>query len=119
MARVEAPPVVQVLYALPDEQVVVEIPYEAQMTAAQAVERSGLIDAYPAISEQPLVLGIWGVEIDAGDAVRAGDRVEISRPLEADPRDMRRALLGDGRVMGGAEAPGRPRRGKLRKKARA
>lgn len=118
MATAELARVVQVLYALPHRQVIVDISYEPGMTVARAVERSGLIEAYPAIREQPLVLGIWGVEVDSTDPVRAGDRVEISRPLEADPRDMRRELISDGRVMGGADAPGGSAKASIRKKAR-
>jgi uncharacterized protein len=102
MATPEPAPVVRVLYALPDEQIIVEVPHEAGMTAALAVERSGLIGRYPALGRAPLVLGIWGIETDAAHPVRAGDRVEISRPLVADPRDMRRELMTGGRVMGGA-----------------
>jgi uncharacterized protein len=103
MATPEGAPIVRVLYALPEEQVVVEVPYEAGMTAALAVERSGLMRRYPALAREPLVLGIWGTETDAAGPVRAGDRVEISRPLVADPREMRRELMTDGRVMGGAQ----------------
>jgi hypothetical protein len=106
MATAEHAPVVGVLYALPDEQVIVEVPYEAGMTAALAVERSGLIRRYPALGRAPLVLGIWGTETEVDRPVRAGDRVEISRPLVADPRVMRRELMTDGRVMGGAQARG-------------
>jgi putative ubiquitin-RnfH superfamily antitoxin RatB of RatAB toxin-antitoxin module len=48
------------------------------------------------------VLGVWGVEVEREFALKPGDRVEISRPLTVDPRVMRRELLDDGRVMGGA-----------------
>ena len=102
MVQAEREQVVQVLYALPTEQVVVEVVYETGMTEMRAVERSGLAERYPAIREQPLVLGIWGVEVESAHPVRAGDRIEISRPLEVDPRDMRRVMMSDGRVMGGA-----------------
>ena len=97
--------VVEVLYALPEEQVIVELNFEPGMTAALAVERSGLTESYPSISEQDLVLGVWGAEVAAEHRLKPGDRVEISRPLEADPRVMRRELMTDGRVMGGAQAP--------------
>jgi putative ubiquitin-RnfH superfamily antitoxin RatB of RatAB toxin-antitoxin module len=106
--------VVEVLYALPEKQVIVELNIEPGMTAALAVERSGLIESYPSISEQDLVFGVWGVEVSPNHPLKPGDRVEISRPLEADPRVMRRELMTDGRVMGGAQAPD----SSLRKKAR-
>ena len=102
MGSVEKEPMIQVLYALPDEQVIVELPAEQGMTAIRAVELSGLLERYPAIADGPLVLGIWGVEVANDRSLEPGDRVEISRPLETDPRTMRRDLLSDGKVMGGA-----------------
>ena len=86
-----AAPRVEVAYALPDRQrvVVLELPVEG-LTAADAVQRSGLLQEFPQISGQPLVLGVFG-EVCAGDrSLRAGDRVEILRPLRHDPRASRR-----------------------------
>ena len=103
---------VEVIYALPEEQTIVALDWQPGMTAGQAVASSGLAESYPEITAQELVLGIWGVEVAADCALSKGDRVEISRPLLADPRDMRRELLSDGRVMGGASVP----ETKLRKK---
>jgi uncharacterized protein len=96
---------IQVLFALPEEQTIVEFEFEPGMTAAGAVTRSGLIDSYPEIERSELILGIWGVEVAHDCLLQAGDRVEISRPLVADPRDMRRNFLSGGRVMGGANGP--------------
>lgn len=93
---------VEVVYALPDRQVIVSIGLESGLTAGGAVERSGLKGQFPEIGERKLVLGIWGVSATLDTELRPGDRVEISRPLIADPRDMRRDLLIEGRVMGGA-----------------
>jgi putative ubiquitin-RnfH superfamily antitoxin RatB of RatAB toxin-antitoxin module len=96
--------VVEVLYALPDEQVIVTVAYESGLSAAAAVERSGLAERYPEIRRQDPVLGIFGAPVHAEHLLKPGDRVEICRPLKADPRDMRRALVTGGKVMGGAES---------------
>lgn len=101
----EASERVQVLYALRGEQILIDLDFTEAMTAADAVERSGLAERYPEITEKPMVLGIWGIEVALDCRLRAGDRVEISRPLVADPRDMRRELVSGGRVMGGAAVP--------------
>lgn len=98
---------VQVLFAMPDEQHIVEVAFEPGMTAALAVDRSGLAEQFPTLAETDLVLGVWGVAVEPGQLLEPGDRVEISRPLQADPRDMRRELISDGRVMGGAPRPSR------------
>ena len=85
------PKQVEVVYALPERQRVVtlELPPDG-LTAAQAVERSGLLREFPQISEHPLVLGVFGAVCAPDHALRAGDRVEILRPLRHDPRELRR-----------------------------
>ena len=92
----------------------VELAFEPPMTAADAVARSGFMERYPQIMESNLILGIWGVEVSPDCRLQPGDRVEISRPLVADPRDMRRELVSGGRVMGGASAPENAVRKKVR-----
>jgi putative ubiquitin-RnfH superfamily antitoxin RatB of RatAB toxin-antitoxin module len=102
MAERESQSVVTVVCAFPNEQSIVELDFEEGLTAQHAVERSGLIERYGSRLDQDLVLGVWGVEVEREFALKPGDRVEISRPLTVDPRVMRRELLDDGRVMGGA-----------------
>ena len=85
----DAPLDIEVVYALPDEQVVVRVALPHGATAADAVERSGLRMRFPAIAADAK-LGIYG-RIVAGDTrLTAGDRVEIYRPLIADPKQARR-----------------------------
>jgi putative ubiquitin-RnfH superfamily antitoxin RatB of RatAB toxin-antitoxin module len=98
---------VHVVYALPEVQHVVEVAVTQGMTAADAVARSGLIERFPDIAEQRLVLGLFGRQIDERTPVGAGDRVEICRPLLRDPRDLRRDMTAQGRVVGQrrAQAP--------------
>jgi putative ubiquitin-RnfH superfamily antitoxin RatB of RatAB toxin-antitoxin module len=91
---------VEVVYALPDVQRIVTVPFETGLTARQAVERSGLAEEFPEISAQELVLGLYGGRIDPSRVLAPGDRIEICRPLERDPRELRRELLRHGLVMG-------------------
>jgi len=83
---------VEVVYALPDTQHIVRIPHQRGLTAERAVHLSGLLDAHPAIKQQPLVLGIFGTRVPLDHVLAAGDRVEICRPLVKDPRERRREL---------------------------
>jgi putative ubiquitin-RnfH superfamily antitoxin RatB of RatAB toxin-antitoxin module len=83
---------VEVVYARPQRQRIVRVPYEAGLTAERAVELSGLLGEYPEILERPLVLGVFGVRVSRRYQLRSGDRVEICRPLQRDPRDRRRDL---------------------------
>jgi len=93
---------VEVVYALPDAQSIVQIAYRPGMTALDAVERSGVIDRFE-LDLHSVVLGVFGVRVARDHVLAPGDRVEVCRPLQADPRDMRRDLAARGRVMGGGD----------------
>jgi hypothetical protein len=94
------PPTIEVAYALPERQRVVIVEFREGMTAMQAIERTGLLRDCPELSGRPLDLGIFGRVVPAGQVLRAGDRVEIYRPLRVDPRESRRRLAASGRTMG-------------------
>lgn len=81
---------VEVVYALPGRQRVVRLPLEQPMSAEQAVRASGLLEEFPELAGQVLALGVFGRRVDAQHPLRAGDRVEIYRPLKVDPREARR-----------------------------
>jgi len=93
-------PVVTVAYGKPDVQVVVEITLTPGLTAAEAVDRSGLLERFAEIDARALVLGVYGKRVAGSQPLHAGDRVEICRPLVQDPRDMRRDALAAGTVIG-------------------
>lgn len=108
----QAPATVEVVYALPHEQRVVSVVLPpGGLTAAEAVQASGLTEAFPEIGARPLVLGIYGAVCDGGQRLRAGDRVEIYRPLRNDPRSSRRERVAGtarkGWKRGGQAGPGR------------
>lgn len=63
------------------------------MSAQAAVRASGLLEEFPELASQVLVLGIYGRRVDGQHLLRAGDRVEIYRPLKADPREARRMAI--------------------------
>jgi putative ubiquitin-RnfH superfamily antitoxin RatB of RatAB toxin-antitoxin module len=63
------------------------------MTVLAAIEASGLLAEFPEIATRALVAGIHGQVVDPHREVRAGERVEIYRPLQADPREARRQRL--------------------------
>ncbi len=91
---------IEVAFALPAEQVLMKLTVPSGTTAAEAVARSGLADRFP---DQTIVgadLSIFSRLIDADEVLRSGDRVEILRPLKADPKEVRRALAAQGKTMG-------------------
>lgn len=75
---------VEVVRPLPDRQDIVVLELPPGATAGQAVRESGL-----AGDRQPLRLGVGGVAVPPEERLHDGDRVEILRPLAADPREAR------------------------------
>jgi len=82
--------VVQVVYALASRQATRVLKLPEQSTVLDAVLASGLLAAFPAISLDRNRLGIFGKLVRADAPLRDGDRVEIYRPLAADPKEIRR-----------------------------
>ena len=81
---------IEVVYALPGEQVVVALKVPSKATALDAVQLSGLCDRYPEIVPGVCALGIYGRIVSGDTVLEPGDRVEIYRALIADPKQARR-----------------------------
>ena len=97
---------VEVACALPDRQVVLPLVVRAGCTAGEALTQSGIFALQPALDPARCVLGIFGEEVGSDRVLRAGDRVEVLRPLLEDPRERRRRLARAGATMGKRSAAG-------------
>ncbi|WP_043648192.1 RnfH family protein [Chitinilyticum litopenaei] len=97
---------VEVVYATREKQKLVNIRVEEGCSAAQAIERSGLLAEFPEINLAASKIGIFAKMVKPETVLRDKDRVEIYRPLIADPKEVRRQRVADGKVMkkGGGEA---------------
>lgn len=98
---------IEVVYALPDEQILFRQSVPAGTTVAEAVRASGVLDKHPEIDLAGSKMGIFGKLTKADAVVRDKDRIEIYRPLIADPKEVRRKRAEEGKVMkkgGGAAA---------------
>ena len=82
---------VEVAYALPDKQSIVPLTVPEGTTALAAAQQSGLDQQYEGLSLEDAKLGIFGKAVAPTQVLRAGDRVEIYRPLIADPKEVRKA----------------------------
>lgn len=89
---------VEVAYALPDKQVLYVLEVEAGATVAEAISLSGVQDEFPDIDLAVNKIGIFGKLAKPEDVLRTGDRVEIYRPLIADPKEIRRQRAKKGKV---------------------
>jgi putative ubiquitin-RnfH superfamily antitoxin RatB of RatAB toxin-antitoxin module len=90
MTEAKQPLRCEVTYALPQRQSVVQVTLEEGATAGDAVTASGLLVTHPELSGERLVLGIFGTLVAPERELRDGDRVEIYRALQVDPRTARR-----------------------------
>ena len=91
---------VEVIYALPGRQELVHLTLHAGATVHQALEASGLLQKYPEIEPgKANKLGIYAKLVKPDTPLRDRDRVEIYRPLIADPKDVRRKRAEEGKVM--------------------
>lgn len=77
--------------AFPERQEVVELELADGSTVADAVAAARIPERFPAIEVAKLKFGIWSREVGPATPLRDSDRVEIYRPLKADPKAMRRA----------------------------
>jgi putative ubiquitin-RnfH superfamily antitoxin RatB of RatAB toxin-antitoxin module len=80
---------VEVAYAEPRRQFLRIITLREGATVAEAIAASGLEREFE-IDASPLTAGIWSKPVARDAALRDGDRVELYRPLVADPKDARR-----------------------------
>lgn len=81
---------VEVAFATPARQVLVRIEVPEGCTLEGAINRSGIREEFPDMVIDPSAVGIFGRKMPMGQELREGDRVEIYRPLIADPKEARR-----------------------------
>lgn len=91
MANAEAIPV-EVVYGLPEEQVLLKLTVPAGTTVREAARLSGLAARFPDIDVEHVPLGVFGklARSPGTQVLQAGDRVEIYRPLLIDPKEARK-----------------------------
>lgn len=81
---------VEVVYALPDKQYLRSVTIEEGATVEQVIQASGLLSLRKDIDLSTNKVGIYSRPVKLADTVQDGDRIEIYRPLIADPKEMRR-----------------------------
>jgi uncharacterized protein len=81
---------IEVTYALPEEQVLLSLDVEQGTTVEQAVQLSGVLERFPDIDLTKNKVGVFGKATKLDEVLRDKDRVEIYRPLIADPKESRR-----------------------------
>jgi hypothetical protein len=90
---------IEVAYALPDQQLIVAFTTAPGTTAEQAIAASGILQKFPEIDMSVSKIGIFGKMVKPDTELRELDRVEIYRPLIADPKEVRRQRAAEGKAM--------------------
>jgi len=93
------PLTIEVIYALPARQQIIRLQLPAGSTVRQAIEASGLLQKHPEIDLAKNKVGIFAKLSKLDASLRDLDRVEIYRPLVADPKEVRRQRAAEGKVM--------------------
>lgn len=90
---------VEVAFARPDRQLILSVDVDEGATLIDAVRHSGILEEFPEIEPERAKMGIFGKLARKDQPLREGDRVEIYRPLVADPKEVRRERARQGRTM--------------------
>lgn len=91
---------IEVAYATPARQSLISLDVPEGCTVARAIEMSGILEEFPGLEPDPGALGVFGRRVPSDYCLLAGDRVEIYRPLIADPKEQRKQ-----RALKKAESP--------------
>lgn len=97
---------IEVSYALPDEQVILDVDIEPTDTVEEAIRKSGILEQYDEIDLASNKVGIFGKMTKLDKTLNERDRIEIYRPLIADPKEVRKKRAAEGKRMkkGGGDA---------------
>ena len=90
---------VEVAFATPAEQVLEKVVLPTGSTVRDALDTANLPARFPDFRFDALGVGIWGKAVARDQVLTEGDRVEVYRPLQADPREARREQAARGRTM--------------------
>ncbi|OUD14021.1 RnfH family protein [Thioflexithrix psekupsensis] len=90
---------VEVAYAKLEQQVLIPLRVPENTTVQRAIELSGILLKFPEIDLNQNKIGIFSKPCKLAQTVRMGDRIEIYRPLIADPKAVRKQRAAEGKTM--------------------
>jgi len=90
---------IEVVYALPQKQEMFTVKLPEGATVREAVETCGILQKYPEIDLAKNKLGVFAKLTKPDAPLRNRDRVEIYRPLIADPKEVRKQRAAEGKIM--------------------
>ena len=81
---------IEIVYGVPNKQELMSCPVAPNTTVEQAIIESGMLDLFDEIDLSVNSVGIWNKVVKLTDKVKDLDRIEIYRPLLADPKEVRK-----------------------------
>jgi len=91
---------VEIAYAKRLEQVLLSIQVSPEINIKQALEQSTILERFPEIDlDKENKVGIFGKVVALNQSLRNGDRIEIYRPLIADPKEVRKQRAAEGKKL--------------------
>ena len=90
---------IEVAYALPDKQIIIPVLVTEGISVKEAIELSGVLTKFEGIDLSSNLVGIFGKLTTLDKTLRDHDRIEIYRPLAADPKEIRRKRAAEGKGM--------------------
>ncbi len=96
---------VEVVYALAEEQALLTVNVPEGTSVKDVILQSNIIEQFPEIDLDTVKVGLFGKMTKMDQAVRERDRIEIYRPLIADPKEVRKRRAAEGKKLkkGGAD----------------
>jgi putative ubiquitin-RnfH superfamily antitoxin RatB of RatAB toxin-antitoxin module len=95
--------IIEVAYALAEKQTLLSLEVKEGITLKEAIEVSGILASYPQIDLSKDKVGVFGKLAKLDTVLREKDRVEIYRPLIADPKQVRKERAAAGKAMRGGK----------------
>jgi putative ubiquitin-RnfH superfamily antitoxin RatB of RatAB toxin-antitoxin module len=91
---------IEIIYALEDQQKLLTQNLQDEQTVQAAIQQSGILERYPELDIATMIVGIFGKKTKMTQVLRAHDRIEIYRPLIADPKEVRKRKAAEGKKLG-------------------
>jgi uncharacterized protein len=89
---------IEIAYAKPLEQVLLSIQVSPEINVKQAIMQSDILERFPEIDlDKDNKVGIFGKVVTLNQSLRNGDRIEIYRPLIANPKEVRKQRAAEGK----------------------
>ncbi|QOL25296.1 RnfH family protein [Thalassotalea sp. LPB0316] len=94
---------VEVVYGTPKKQELLTVSVAEGIDVEQAIHESGILDIFPEIDLSVNNVGIWNRSVKLSEQVKDLDRIEIYRPLIADPKEVRKRRAEQAKADGRAD----------------